>query len=94
LVVHDSGWSLPQVALDERHTADVEYVIAAVRQKWGLDTVVLAGLDYSARTGTAAYGALTLFSPKRQAAFRSRSTGASPGSRVTSSLSSLFGSTS
>ena len=46
-VVRDGGWHLPEVALDERHTAEVEHVNAAVRQQWGLDTVVLAGLEHS-----------------------------------------------
>lgn len=45
------GWQLPEVELEERHTAEVEHVNAEIRRRWGLDTVALFGLGHEESPG-------------------------------------------
>jgi Phosphotransferase enzyme family len=52
LVVEDGGGlRLPAVVSDDRHTAEVDYVNLAVRQRFGLSTTVLRSLGHSDPVG-------------------------------------------
>jgi aminoglycoside phosphotransferase (APT) family kinase protein len=54
LVVSDAaGWRLPAFVSDDRHTAEVDYINRAVRERWGLSTTVLRSLRHSDPLGEA-----------------------------------------
>src|SRR6185436_12398881 len=46
LVRNGNAWSLPEIVLEERHTAEVEHLNAAVLERWGVVTTALAGLTH------------------------------------------------
>src|SRR4030095_13831086 len=49
LAERDAGsYTLPTIVADDRHTAEVDYINAAVLAKFGLTTTVLRGLSHSA----------------------------------------------
>src|SRR4249920_2337180 len=59
---------LPEVWLEEKHTADLEHINAAVREQWGLETTVLRGIEHDDRgDGVRRAHLLELHGPRRLA---------------------------